>query len=145
MTHTTPRRPRGPVLALLVLVAILSVRIRIIAPALLVPTVRQTAQKFASLGRNTVHTTGVNLDATVERATRFLEIDLVSLFQQAHVVEVINERKIPAVVRVDLVVCGHLHPLLEIGENRNTLHRRDSVAPYAESIILRRRLGSLDA
>ncbi len=71
--------------------------------------------------------TMADFDAAIKRTTRFLEVDSIPFLQQAHVMEIVNQRKVPAIGRVDLVVSGHLHPLLKIRQDRYSLHWCDSI------------------
>ena len=36
--------------------------------------------------------------------------------------EIIDQRKIPGIGGIDFVICSHLHPFLEIGKYRHSLH-----------------------
>lgn len=37
--------------------------------------------------------------------------------------KVVDQGKVPGVIGIDLVVCRHLHPLFEVGQDRYSLHR----------------------
>lgn len=50
--------------------------------------------------------------------------------------EVVNQRKVPGVVCVDLVVRGHLHPLFEVCENRDSLHRRNCASANDDTVVI---------
>lgn len=87
--------------------------------------VGETAQELSRLGGDAVDPVCVDFDAAIEGAAGLLEVDAVALLEQGHVVEVVDEGKVPRVCGVDLVVRGHLHPLLEVGEEGHALHGRD--------------------
>ena len=72
-------------------------------PPFLVAAVGQTAQELPRLGGHAIHTTRVYLDTPIQRATRLLEIHTVSLFQQGHVVKVVDQREVPRIGRIDFL------------------------------------------
>ncbi len=86
------------------LVAFLPLAFLTIALPLPIPAIGQAAEKFARLRRNTVYSTGVNLDTPIESTASLLEVDAIPLFQQRHVVEVVDEGKVPRVGRVDFLL-----------------------------------------
>lgn len=126
--------PNNPVLVDLLL-AILGLFIAF--PALLLAVaIGEAAEQLAGLRRDTVNPARVDLDAPVQRAAGLLEVDAVTLLQQRHVVEVVDERKVPRVISVDLVVRRHLHPLLEIGEDRHPLHGRHGTPSHHDVVVV---------
>ena len=104
----------------------------------------QATQQLARLRRNTIHAVRIDLHTSIQRTTRFLEIHTVAFFQQRHIMKIVNQRKIPRVRRVDLVVRRHLHPLFEISQNRHALHGRHRCASDVRhvhvAVILRGRV-----
>lgn len=50
--------------------------------------------------------------------------------------EIVNEGEVPGICGVDLVVGGHLHPLLKVGEDGDTLHRSDTSAAHVKDLIV---------
>ena len=48
--------------------------------------------------------------------------------------EVVDKGKVPRVGCVDLVVCGHLHPFLKVGKNRNSLDWSQSTT-YTDGLL----------
>lgn len=65
-----------------------------------------------------------------------MEVDAVSILQQGHVVEIVDKGEVPRVGGIDLVVGGHLHPLLEIGENGYALHRRYTATDHHDIVVI---------
>ena len=50
--------------------------------------------------------------------------------------KVVDEGKVPRVGGIDLVVGGHLHPLLKIGQDGDALHGGDDGAAHDRSVIV---------
>lgn len=50
--------------------------------------------------------------------------------------EVVDQGKVPRVGGVDLVVGGHLHPLLKVGQNGDALHGGDDGAAHDRSVVI---------
>lgn len=50
--------------------------------------------------------------------------------------EVVDQRKVPRVGGIDLVVGGHLHPLLKVGQDGDALHGGDDGAAHNRSVIV---------
>ena len=95
----------GAVLAILVVLAIIVAFFTIFGIATAFPACifSESTQQFASISGNAVDSAGVNFDAAVQCATRFLEIDAITFFKQRHLMEVINQRKVPRVVGIDFL------------------------------------------
>jgi hypothetical protein len=88
-----------------------------------VSAVGQAAQEFSRFRRNAVHSAGVNLDATIQCTAGLLKVDSIAFLEQRHIMEVIDQSKIPGIGCIDLVIRSHLHPLLEIGKYWYAFHR----------------------
>ena len=96
----------------------------------------KSTKKLSSFGCHTIDSAGVNLDTTVQCATRSLEIDTVAFFEEGHVVKVVDQGEVPRVGSVDLVVGRHLHPFFKVGKDRHALHRRDTAPSHSEVIVV---------
>ena len=94
------------------------------AMVFLIAAVRQAAQQLTRLCCDAVDPDFLNLHAAIQITDGLLEIDTVSLFQQRHIVEVIDQGKVPGICSVNFIVGCHFHPFLKVRQNWDPLHRR---------------------
>lgn len=127
--------PHIAILVHFLLFIIITTLLAISIPLLAVATIGQTTEQLSGFRRNTVDSAGINLDTAIQRTTGLLKIDTVSLLEQRHIMKVVDQRKVPRVGGIDLVVSRHLHPLLEVGQDGDALHWGDDGAAHDRSII----------
>jgi hypothetical protein len=65
--------------------------------------VNKAAQKLLGLRIDAVHARGINFNATIQSTGSFLKVDRVAVFEQIKVMEIINKRQLPRVVRIDFL------------------------------------------
>lgn len=108
----------------------------VVLVSLLRIAIGKSTKKLSGFCCYTVDSAGVDLDTAVQCATRSLEIDAVTLFEEGHVVKVVDQGEVPRIGGVDLVVGRHLHPFLKVGKDRHALHGCDTASSHGEVIVV---------